>query len=122
MAARRVIGRMGRTPASSRTPSATTGLYCWLLVAFLDLVEHTAVSEMGFLSLLPTAENVIDGDKFEFRELLLVLFGDSLISGAIEIFRRDFLSDVRIEVFKVGLRDRLVPLPASHFLHQCHWR
>ncbi len=34
----------------------------------VDLVEHAAISKMGFLRLLPAAENLVDGVEFHLGQ------------------------------------------------------
>ena len=72
----------------------------------VDLVEHAAVGEVGFLRLLPAAEHLVDGDQVELGEALEV--GRVGVLGPdrpVVVLGGQPLAGRRVEVLEVGLGD-----------------
>ena len=69
----------------------------------VNLVEDAAVGEVRFLRFLPAAENLVDGNEFEFREAGDVggvgLFG---VTGTVVVFGGEFLAGGGLEVVEIS--------------------
>jgi len=49
----------------------------------LDLIEDAAVCEMDFVRLLPTADDLVEGEQFNFRELLNVFLHYGFVPASV---------------------------------------
>src|ERR1035438_10409464 len=101
------FGVRGHVRALVRRDVSPHSMVLWLI----NLIECSAVGEMGCLSFCPAAKFLVHRDQFQLSEIGGVFFSDSLVSRTIKIFRRDFLAFVRIKIFEICLRDGLRAVP-----------
>src|SRR5438552_8275592 len=84
--------------------------------SLVDLVEHAAVGEVGLLRPGPAAEDLVDGEQLQRRELLREARGDRLETRPVVVPRGDLLPLRRVQVLEVGLRHRPGPPLAGHLV------
>ena len=77
---------------------------------------------MGFLGLLPTAENIINGNQIDFRELPRIFCGNRRIPWTIVVFSSNFLADIGLEVMQVGFGNLSGAMVRHIFINHRHRR
>src|SRR5690606_32681060 len=86
----------------------------------VDLVEYGAGGEMLLLSLVPTAEHILDCHQANLGELALEDLGDGIVIDAVAILGGDLLALGAVEEIEIGLGGVARALLVHHLIDDSH--
>ena len=83
----------------------------------INLIKGSAIGEMGFKSILPSAKCVIDLEQFDLWEFVGIFCGNPGIGWAIKILRCNLLAFFRIKILQIGFSNRSRAFLVHHLVH-----